>query len=309
MHIKKVDIKDFVVFSDLSIEFNSGMNILIGENGVGKTQLLKGLYSKLIDKDSDISPKAQYTKYFGAPPLKNEISCFEIQKIGDEIKNVGAYIPPKDMLTHARGFLSMNDKFDMPFDRIYYDIISKSLLPNLREIPEIGKNILPKIEKIIGGKVIVENETFFIKKTNGDIVNFALEAEGFKKIAIIWQLIMNETIFDGSILFWDEPESNVNPKLIPSLVEILLELSQNNVQIFIATHDYILAKYIEVKSENYENISYHSFLKTESKVEVETQNKFTLLSNNAIIEENKNLYMAEVEKVMSPLKTTPEKWK
>ena len=34
----------------------------------------------------------------------------------------------------------------------------------------------------------------------------------------------NGTLEKGSVLFWDEPEANINPKYIPVLVESLMML-------------------------------------------------------------------------------------
>lgn len=280
MYVRKVEIKQFTIFNNLNIDFSSGINIFIGENGVGKTQLLKGIYTKLSNKNSKSIPKDRFKEYFGANPLTDEIGDLKLTKAGKGDYNC-TYIPAKDMLTHSNGFLSINDKFQMPFDKVYYDIISKSLSPKLKEIPEIGKNILPKIEKIIGGKVIVENDTFFVEKINGDKVNFALEAEGFKKIGLLWQLIINDTITKDSILIWDEPESNINPQIIPILVEILIELSQNGVQIFIATHDYLFAKYMEVLAKE-DEIIFHAFYKDDN-IKCESNNHFRDLKNNLII--------------------------
>ena len=41
--ITQLNLKNFVAFTDLSIEFSPGINIIIGENGTGKTQLLKAI--------------------------------------------------------------------------------------------------------------------------------------------------------------------------------------------------------------------------------------------------------------------------
>ena len=60
----------------------------------------------------------------------------------------------------------------------------------------------------------------------------------FGKIALIWQLAKNGTLEKGSILFWDEPEANINPTHIPIIADMLLALQRSGVQIFIATHDY-----------------------------------------------------------------------
>jgi ABC-type transporter Mla maintaining outer membrane lipid asymmetry ATPase subunit MlaF len=41
-------------------------------------------------------------------------------------------------------------------------------------------------------------------------------------------------------LFWDEPEANLNPVLIKVIARLLYKLAEGGVQIFIATHDYLL---------------------------------------------------------------------
>ncbi len=61
------------------------------------------------------------------------------------------------------------------------------------------------------------------------------------------------------MLFWDEPEANINPIHIPVLVDMLLILQRDGVQVFISTHDYFLAKYIEVKRESQDSVAFYSF--------------------------------------------------
>ncbi|MFI3211777.1 MAG: AAA family ATPase [Eubacteriales bacterium] len=325
MGITKIKIENFTVFKKADINFASGMNVLIGENGTGKTHLLKLMNSLLRSSESRMDDLNQYFLTKEQDSFINDNSvALDIQMAishsgvhntieihyengilednshdisftflqNDEkhiLKMVDSkyspvFIPAKDILTHSKSFMSLYNKFEMPFDRIYYDIISKSLLPNLKEVPEIGKSILPTLENIMDGKVIVENEIFYIQKTNGDKVEFSMEAEGVKKIAIIWQLIMNESIISKSILFWDEPEANLNPALYKDVVEILLALSRNGVQVFIATHDYIFAKYIEVLMKSNDDIAFHSLYKTEkNSVECEMGTTFRDLKQNAII--------------------------
>ena len=329
MSIKSVSLENFTVFEKIDIEFSSGINVIIGENGTGKTHLIKLMYAnKMISQnenltlndyfkgdtmrkgllileklermplveldkteleniESSIISKTEKDTYFRDTVKQSLLEMVDnrIIKITVEGKvNNLVFIPAKEMLTHSKGFMSMYDKFDMPFDKTYYDIISKSLLPNLKEIPHIGKAILPKLEDIIGGKVIIENDTFFIQKSDDSKIEFYLEAEGIKKIAIIWQLLMNENITKDTVLFWDEPESNINPKLIPDVVEMLLELSRQGVQIFVATHNYIFAKYMEVLMTNTDDVSCHALYKTENDgVKCETNKNFRDLKENSII--------------------------
>ena len=43
--IEKLTLKNFTVFENLEIDFSPRINIIIGENGTGKTHLLKAAYA------------------------------------------------------------------------------------------------------------------------------------------------------------------------------------------------------------------------------------------------------------------------
>ena len=45
MAIGKLSLKNVTVFDELSLSFSPGINVFIGPNGVGKTHVLKILYS------------------------------------------------------------------------------------------------------------------------------------------------------------------------------------------------------------------------------------------------------------------------
>lgn len=60
---------------------------------------------------------------------------------------------------------------------------------------------------------------------------------------------------------WDEPEANLNPELYPLVAEILLELQKNGVQVFLATHSYNFAKYLEIRRTNKEQVMFHNLYK------------------------------------------------
>ena len=57
-------------------------------------------------------------------------------------------------------------------------------------------------------------------------MDFSLEAEGLRKLGLLWKLIRNGLLEKGAILLWDEPEANLNPELYPLVAEILLELQK-----------------------------------------------------------------------------------
>ena len=45
MAIKSIKLENFTVFENISCDFSLGLNMFIGENGTGKTHLLKVLYA------------------------------------------------------------------------------------------------------------------------------------------------------------------------------------------------------------------------------------------------------------------------
>ena len=55
MIIKKIKLENYTVFEDQQIEFGPGINVIIGENGTGKTHILKVLYSACQSVDQKTS--------------------------------------------------------------------------------------------------------------------------------------------------------------------------------------------------------------------------------------------------------------
>lgn len=341
MSIESIELRNFTVFKSFKINFSKGINIIVGENGTGKTQLLKAIYADIqISKSKNIDDISKYFKYVNTnnyffvkqlKPLFLEVKASRIHNKSDKKYLMGklnfninginstfgsddecsyeisypskeincTFIPAKDMLTHSKGLVSMADKFnEFPFDKTLIDIIKIAGQWQLKKPPKIALKILPILEKMMDGKVVIENEEFYVKKNNGEMVNFAVEAEGLKKIGLLWQLLMNENITENSVLLWDEPEANINPKFIPELVEILIELQKNGVQIFLTTHDYIFAKYFEVKRSENDEIMYYSLYKTNDGVKCENNVNFGNLKNNTIMDTFIQLYKDEVERAM-----------
>lgn len=279
-------------FNDgFKLEFCDGINVLIGENGVGKTSILKMIYAatqwsikqteqgktkRLIQffsnslKDSDALKNAENSEDYCFYKISDGTHSFEDslshkgvlnydQWLGLDIQSV--FIPTTEMLSHAKGFLAMNQKYSMPFDGTQIDIIVNASLPETREIPSAMRGILDRISEVIDGTVILENDSFYVLKKDGRKMDFSLEAEGLRKLGLLWKLIRNGLLEKESILLWDEPEANLNPELYPLVAEILLELQKNGVQIFLATHSYNFAKYLEIRRTNKEQVMFHNLYK------------------------------------------------
>ena len=196
------------------------------------------------------------------------------------------FIPCKDILTSSNGFTALYDKRDIHFEAVYYNIIKKTEIPKLRDLDADLLEISKKIEDAIGGKTIYKNNNFFIDYKNIGEISFDMVAEGHKKLALIYILIVNGEIDKNTILLLDEPESNLNPSLTDLLVNILLSLSKLGVQIFIATHNSFILDDIELQRTDKDSIMYHSFYFDENDfsngVKIESEENLSDLENNPI---------------------------
>ncbi len=331
------------------LNFGDGINIIIGENGVGKTSLLKMIYaatqwsikktdpgktknllqffSNSISNDETLKNsdyKAGYCYYRvsdGTHKFEYSLSHQGIFDFDDwsglNIQSV--FIPTTEMLSHSKGFLALYEKYNMPFDGTQVDIIVNASLPETREISKGMKGVLKKISNAIDGEVILENDSFYIVKQDGRKVDFSLEAEGLRKLGLIWKLIRNGLLEKDTVLLWDEPEANLNPELYPLVVDILLELQKNGVQMFLATHSYNFAKYLEIKREKKEDVLFHNLYKASSEMpeelsevfqdenhrpdEIYSQSAYTMeeLNPNFILSADSKLLDAAYEKSMEEL--------
>lgn len=212
-------------------------------------------------------------------------------------ENNMTFIPAKEVLSNNYNLSAAVERGNVKFDDTYLDILSAAKVDVSKGRNEKEKSLmLRKIEKIIGGKVVydAEQDQFFLKIGNAK-QEFNLVSEGIRKLALLWTLVKNGALEDGSVFFWDEPEANINPSAIPLIAEILLMLQRHNVQIYIATHDYFLTKYLDVGRKKDDCIRYHSLYIDDKKIVCEQAERFTLLEHNPIMETFTALYKKEVE--------------
>ena len=210
------------------------------------------------------------------------------------------YVPEKDILEHAKGLLSFIKQKQTGFSALYEDVLIAAQDVPTQEQSKIQKSIGQKIAAIIGGIVQWEqgDGMFYTIRTDGTRIPFAYEASGFKRLGYLGLLVASGQLQPGSVLFWDEPENSLNPELIPDLVNILLELSRNGVQIFIATHSELLASYFAVSRKKEDNLTFISlYIDNDSgEIKSDTDDRFDLLEPNTLKIESVKLYEKQIVK-------------
>jgi predicted ATPase len=73
-----------------------------------------------------------------------------------------------------------------------------------------------------------------------------LVAEGLRKLATLARLIATGWLLDQGWLFWDEPEANLNPAVTKIVARTIMQIAQNGVQVFLATHSLFLLRELHI---------------------------------------------------------------
>lgn len=334
--INHIRLENFTAFARLDQAISPGVNVIIGANGTGKTHLLKVLYAATAitsgeDRANGFARKllgvfnpyqARMTRLIrrqqGLPAAEIVVARDDGSRLKAVIDNqkadvkdvrvtgetkwqaIGlesAYIPVKEMLAHAPGFLATASKREIAFEEVYVDIIKKAFLPKLKGPTAANRQTLLKtLKNAIEGEVVAKGEHFFLRNSQGEL-EFTLLAEGMRKLALVWLLIQNGTLLSGSVLFWDEPEANLNPSLMGEVVEIILELQRLGVQVFLTTHNYVLLKEFDLRQKKGDAIRYISLYRDEQKAVVaNASDSYTGIDPNAIAGTFSNLYDRELKR-------------
>lgn len=263
------------------------------------SQSVVEVHRKPGDLDQAIKLKLSFSNHI--KKIDKAVLSGEDRWISKEFESV--YIPVKEMLSNAPGFRSLYNTRKITFDETYADIIDRALLPFLKgPADERRKKIIEILQKNIEGRISIENEEFFLRNKQGKL-EFSLLAEGIRKLGLLWTLIQNGTLLNGSVLFWDEPEANLNPGLIRTIVEIILELHRMGVQIFIATHDYVLLKEFELQADKNDEILFHSLYRNDqtNEIEVNSTKNYYNINPNSIDDTFADIVDRDIDRSMGDL--------
>lgn len=282
------------MFEDITIPFSKGLNVLIGENGVGKTHIMKLAYAACQASKHDVSFSQKTTMLF-RPDQSSIGRLVNRNKNGNNTAKVSV---ESDTAKIGMLFSTKTKKWDA---EIKTEEKWEKQMSDLTSVFIPAKEILSNAWNLDAAVKMgnVEFDDTYLDIIAAAKLEFNLVAEGLRKIALLWQLIKNGTLEKGSVLFWDEPEANINPKYIPVLAELLIMLEREEVQIFVSAHDYFLSKYIEVKRKEDSNVQYISLYKgEENKIQCEIEKEFELLEHNAIMDTFRELYREEIGVVL-----------
>lgn len=158
-----------------------------------------------------------------------------------------AYLPTRELLTIYPNFVSVYESHYLNFEETWRDTCILLGAPVQRgPKQERIQTLLKPLEDAMGGKIELDRSGRFYLSTADGRMEMPLVAEGFRKLGMLAQLISTGVLLDGGYLFWDEPEANLNPKLVQRVAKSILAVCSGGVQVFIATHSLFLLRELEI---------------------------------------------------------------
>lgn len=223
------------------------------------------------------------------------------------------YIPPREMFSLYEGFLGLVRTREVPFDYTYIKF-AEALTTGILKGPRAEKTneLIAPLEKALKIKVIKENGRFYIRDKSGKM-EAHLIAEGIRKLASVMYVVLNGELNKNSILFWDEPESNLNPTLINVVVDFIKILADNGVQVFISTHDYLLTHLLSLQAEHKDIVQTPAMKffclnkRKDGILDVEFGDTLLEIENNPILNEYEAYYDRQQELVNKKIKLDTKK--
>ena len=295
--LRSLTVDNFTAFAEADLRFSRGLNVIIGENGVGKTHLLKLPYAvmalsaaeglanngrptksllqrriaeKLVNvmRPESLGRLARrrpgrqrcQVKLSLAAPRHTVAFNFSTKSSSEVVvdkvplgwlDHAPAFLPTRELLSIYPGFSALYDGRHLEFEETWRDTCQLLGAPTLRGPREsIAASLLGPLEDLMGGRLVLDRSGRFYLDTRGrhggGKMEMPLVAEGVRKLGMLARLIATGTLVERGCLFWDEPETNLNPKLIRGVAEAILHICDQGVQVFVATHSLFLLREFEL---------------------------------------------------------------
>lgn len=267
------------VDANISFEF-AQLNIIIGESGTGKTELLKHIHAVV---NSPV-PLGYADVFFG-------------HKIKDKQVSSTAY--PFSRFLSASGVAA---RYDVELLKTLIERTNKKTKSIKRtQTDSVVRDLIEMIEESIGGTFILdEQHNIVFKRLNLSDSNISVSAslheitsaqQAFIDLLISLKFYeINHNVSDvikNTIMLFDLPETDLHPKQIRLMANVLFELVNRDVikQLFVTTHSLFLMREFELLNVAQKQRLSTRFISLDNN-QIEQGNDLSDLNNISILDES-----------------------
>lgn len=325
---QSLHLRNFTAFQDAAFDFVPGVNVFVGENGTGKTHVMKALYaiqlagSRVTRSISmileDLFQTKQVADVVRLGTGRGDIA--DVDGIHDDVRWAYAiqrgaplemagelsadnkilrterpvFIPAIDMMGHTKGFTEAYDEVRLDFDLTCRDVANLLRLERKNGTEHSGASTDEPLAHLLNGEIERDDAGRFYLANQFGRLPMPMVAEGLRKIATLVQLERNGWLTAGTTLFWDEPEVNLNPILMGEIVAAILALTHRGVQVFLATHSYVILKELDLQAQKKGAVRYFAFQPGADGTTINATEDFALITPNPILDQYASLYDREL---------------
>lgn len=268
------------VDADISFEF-AQINIILGESGTGKTELLKHIHAVV---NSQVP--LDYADIFFGDNIKNK-------QVSSTFYPFSKFLPASDMTS----------RYDIELLKTLIERTNEKTKQSQKsQKTSVVRDLIEMIEKSIGGTFILDEQHNIVFKrlhlsdSNIEEVLTSLNEITSAQQAFIDLLIslkfyeVNNSNFDvveNVIMLFDLPETGLHLKQIRLMAHVLFELVNRDVikQLFVTTHSLFLMREFELLNAAQKQHLSKRFISLDNN-QIEQGNDLSDLNNVSILDEN-----------------------
>ncbi|RUM73627.1 MAG: hypothetical protein DSZ11_05450 [Sulfurovum sp.] len=274
LFINKLKIQNFKQYKNFTIDFSEHINIIIGQNAIGKTTLLQAITLGLLKEDSSDANKVEYDTFVSKGEEKSELIIYhndeekKIKILKDKREIDKNYFIPFVLAYGSNFFTSKTNEVKEVAQSIVNETISKDFTSSIfvdytsgfvnpirllefldlekdEQVPKIQQTFIDTINSFLEGfKLVAHDKNYYFQKDGAD-TKLRLEdlSEGYRgNVLLITDMLIKilgvgytpKTI-EGIVLI-DEFDKHLHPKWQSKLVNQLRDTFPK-IQFIMTTHN------------------------------------------------------------------------
>lgn len=164
------------------------------------------------------------------------------------------FIPASEVISKYQIILKSREQDRIfGYDETEYSLVKTMQFPSSNEKGKVSDDAVSKLREFDGGTLDYNKQENVWKFVSGKTeIPIGIVSEGVRKMSVIERLLDVNYIKPGSIVIIDEIENSLHPKALCDFIDIVYQLSCNDIQFFISTHSYIAMKkfYVMAREED-----------------------------------------------------------